>query len=487
MKHSKNKWISSALVLSLSVGLSACGNANDKKKGTNGSDKTASTQWSKGDPCPKAVADEYLASETPDTDNMSLDEKIAVHEKAKSLTEEFHKKYSGKPGCKVEITSRSGEKIPFEIEFLDQEQLDNLMKARSAHIEDLKKKRTTGGGTTTSPTSDSKKECTPEIQAEAQRLSDSLSDIHVTRNTMLLELKGLDAKSPSYAADWESTVDMGMQSLSYQMSKYIPEEDKFAVDHKGSSACIVVIKKADGKEEKLTQTFPSTDEDAEARVTDRECEFTQLEKDTWKEIQKISDEKSGKKETPAAPVTKSDPEAATSLESSAEVTKQSTTPVTTTPSSQSDDAAAPAKKAAAPAPAKKAVAPAPAKKAAAPAPAKKTKILPPLCESSLIAAVKQFRKQAVEPFNNIENLNKAEVIKRTDEFLDHTAAFLRDYIGHHDCLMVKNKPGSLEEFPKSEKELQEIFSEAKEQFKKLAEKDLKDLKNTLKAMASEDN
>ena len=78
-------------------------------------------------------------------------------------------------------------------------------------------------------------------------------------------------------------------------------------------------------------------------------------------------------------------------------------------------------------------------------------------------------------------------MNKTDKFLDHTADFLRSYIGHDDCLTVKNEPGSLEEFPKSEKELQEIISAAKEQFKKLAEEDLKDLKNTLKEMASEDN
>ena len=52
--------------------------------------------------------------------------------------------------------------------------------------------------------------------------------------------------------------------------------------------------------------------------------------------------------------------------------------------------------------------------------------------------------------------------------------------------MVKNEPGSLKGFPKSEKELQEIISAAKEQYRKLAEEDLKDLKNMLKEMASED-
>jgi hypothetical protein len=100
MMHSK-KWISSALVFSLSIGLSACGNTNDKKK----EKASANLQWSNGAACPKEVVDELLAATASVTDEMTLEQRIEAKEKEIPLAEAFYKKFLGRPTCKAEITT----------------------------------------------------------------------------------------------------------------------------------------------------------------------------------------------------------------------------------------------------------------------------------------------------------------------------------------------------------------------------------------------
>ena len=127
MKHSK-KWISSALVLSLSIGLSACGKAEDK--------------WTKGAPCPKTVTDEYLAIEAPsgaEFEKLAIEQQLAAFDKSIALTADFFKKYLGRPSCKIEKTLPSGKKEQEDLEFpTKQEDVDKLIAVLKASRELLK-------------------------------------------------------------------------------------------------------------------------------------------------------------------------------------------------------------------------------------------------------------------------------------------------------------------------------------------------------------
>jgi hypothetical protein len=449
MKHSK-KWISSALVLSLSVGLSACGNANDKKKGTSGSDKTASTQWAKGDACPKVVSDEYFASESPDTDKMSLDEKIAVYEKTKSLTESFHKKYLGKPGCKVEITSSSGEKVPFEIEFLDQEQLDDLMKARSAHIEGLKKKKTqgstTGAGSTTSTgstgSSSQTEERTTTIQQEylrvvriegeaaktVKRASDELANLDPTRFHFPEEIKAIQEGSLAELKDFGMTIEI--------------EASEFLRKHLGEESCTIEVKDAEGKVAQKVIDFPKDQDGLDQKLGELTAPVKKWAKELEGELEKAL--------------------------KSAQV-------------DQAEDSSAPTKPIAAPAnptaaPANPTAAPAnptaaPAKPAAAPAkpaatPAKQSTSKAPMCEDAL---VQDFKKFATSEEANMEGINKNNALAMANKQIDRFESFMKKYVGHPDCMMMEDGKLSLTEFPKSQNELAKLVSDYKKQMKAMVD------------------
>ena len=484
MKHSK-KWISSALVLSLSVGLSACGNANDKKKGTNGSDKTASTQWAKGDACPKVVSDEYFASESPDTDKMSLDEKIAVYEKTKSLTEEFHKKYLGKPGCKVEITSSSGEKIPFEIEFLDQEQLDNLMKARSAHIEGLKKKKTqgstTGGGSTTSTgstgSSSQTEERTTTIQQEylrvvsiegeaaktVKRASDEMANLDPTRFHFPEEIKAIQAGSLAELKDFGKTIEN--------------EASEFLRKHLGEESCTIEVKDAEGKVAQKVIDFPKDQEGLDQKLEELTAPVKKWVKELEGELEKaLKSAQVDQAEDSSAPVK---PIAAPTKPIAAP-TKPIAAPAKPA-AAPAKPAAAPAKPAAAPAkpaaaPAKPAAAPAkpaaaPAKPAAAPAkpaaaPAKQSTSKAPMCEDAL---VQDFKKFATSEEANMEGINKNNALTMANKQIDRFESFMKKYVGHPDCMMMEDGKLSLTEFPKSQNELAKLVSDYKKQLKEMVD------------------
>ena len=477
MKHSK-KWISSALVLSLSVGLSACGNANDKKKGTSGSDKTASTQWAKGDACPKVVSDEYFASESPDTDKMSLDEKIAVYEKTKSLTESFHKKYLGKPGCKVEITSSSGEKVPFEIEFLDQEQLDDLMKARSAHIEGLKKKKTqgstTGAGSTTSTgstgSSSQTEERTTTIQQEylrvvriegeaaktVKRASDELANLDPTRFHFPEEIKAIQEGSLAELKDFGMTIEI--------------EASEFLRKHLGEESCTIEVKDAEGKVAQKVIDFPKDQDGLDQKLGELTAPVKKWAKELEGELEKaLKSAQVDQAEDSSAP-TKPIAAPANPTAAPANPTAAPANPT----AAPANPTAAPAKPAAAPAkpaatPAKPAATP--AKPAAAPAkpaatPAKQSTSKAPMCEDAL---VQDFKKFATSEEANMEGINKNNALAMANKQIDRFESFMKKYVGHPDCMMMEDGKLSLTEFPKSQNELAKLVSDYKKQMKAMVD------------------
>jgi hypothetical protein len=135
MMHS-NKWISSALVLSLSVGLSACGKANDKKKGNNsGASSTASSVLA----CEEAFIkdSEIYIEETINQSTMITQENSSkIVEELTAKYESMMSKYVGHPDCSVAGEEGTKQTIKFP---KNQDELKTKVAEKRKELEEMAK------------------------------------------------------------------------------------------------------------------------------------------------------------------------------------------------------------------------------------------------------------------------------------------------------------------------------------------------------------